>query len=152
MFKSPSTPEKNGRQGVVKLLHGHIEQSDGSRIGKVPLNSAADDLARAMREDYYTDPQGRRVRAKYAARFSSGDKQLTLWADIRSDPPEHRGVAFQQRRQQVVGDCKQLKTDVESYNDNNPMGAFIQMSFNFEMDLEEIELTDGSSLRIKKPR
>ncbi len=32
------------------------------------LNKAAEDLARAMREDYYVDPQGRHVRAKHAAR------------------------------------------------------------------------------------
>ncbi|MDA0205958.1 MAG: hypothetical protein O3A53_02930 [Acidobacteria bacterium] len=32
------------------------------------VSQCADDIARAMREEYVTDPQGRRVRAKHAAR------------------------------------------------------------------------------------
>ena len=44
----------------------------------------------------------------------------------------------QQRRRKVLGECKQLKTDLDSYNDNNTEGAVIQMSFNFESDLEEL--------------
>lgn len=48
-------------------------------------------------------------------------------------------VAFQQRRQQIVGDCKQLKADVDSYNDLDPYAKPIQIVFNFTMDLAEIE-------------
>jgi hypothetical protein len=32
-------------------------------------------------------------------------------------------IAFQQRRQQILGDCRQLKTDVDSYNDNYNSGS-----------------------------
>ena len=66
-------------------------------------------FARAMREDYTTDSNGRPVRLKHAARVKRGDEQLTLWADIRKAPREHMVAAFQQRRQQIVGDCCQLK-------------------------------------------
>jgi hypothetical protein len=48
-------------------------------------------------------------------------------------------LSLQQRRFAVLGDCKQLKTDADSYNDNNPHGAEVQMSFNFEEDLAELE-------------
>lgn len=50
------------------------------------IAQCADDLARAMREEYFTDPQGRSVRAKHAARIKRGDEQLVLWADIRTAP------------------------------------------------------------------
>lgn len=107
----------------------------------------ARELARAMREEYYTDPQGRRVRTKHAARAieaesprdgDSPKKQSMLWADIRTADPDHMELALQQRRMQIVGDCKQLKTDLDSFNDNHPSGKRIQMIFNFEEDLSEM--------------
>jgi|SRR5712675_1060281 len=100
------------------------------------LDQCADQLADAMREDYVTDPQGRRVRAKHAAR----DGQSVLWADIRDASREHMSIAFAQRRQQIVGDCRQLKSDVDSFNENRAKRDPIQMSFDFTLDLMELEL------------
>jgi len=74
------------------------------------------DLSRALREQFHTDPQGRQVRTYHATKLRSGDGQLVFWADLRTAPPEHVELAFQQRRSQVVGDCRQLKMDVDSYN------------------------------------
>lgn len=45
--------------------------------------------------------------------------------------------AFIQRREQIVGDCVQLSTDVEAYNDLNKGEAPIQMIFDFRDDIEE---------------
>jgi len=58
---------------------------------------------------------------------------------MRSAPREHMEVAFQQRRNQIVGDCRQLKRDVDSYNENNHDGTWIQMVFDFRQDLAELE-------------
>ena len=91
-----------------------------------------------MREEYITHPQGRRVRAKHAARFMQGEKQITFWGDIRTASREHMDVAFKQRREQIVGDCRQLKTDVDSYNENENDAGPIQMIFDFTLDLEEL--------------
>jgi hypothetical protein len=49
-------------------------------------------------------------------------------------------LSLQQRRGYIVGDCKQLKTDLESYNQNNSHGAQIQLSFDFTEDLEELDM------------
>ena len=103
------------------------------------IDQCAELLARAMREEYIVDPQGRTVRAKHVARTEREGKQLMLWADIRTAPQEHMGIAFQQRRQQIVGDCRQLKADVDSYNDNRSPLRPIQMSFDFTVDLAELE-------------
>ncbi len=93
-----------------------------------------------MREEYLTDPQGRRVRSKHMARYGEGPTQVPLWEDIRTASREHMGIAFQQRRQQILGDCRQLKTDVDSYNDNYNSDAPLQMIFDFTDDLTEAEL------------
>jgi hypothetical protein len=113
------------------------------------IGQLARDLARALREEYYTDPKGRRVRTKHAARLADdglldGDgsaltQQRVFWADIRTDDPKHLEAALKQRRMGIVGDCKQLRTDVDSFNDFHPSGRKIQMIFNFEDDLAEMD-------------
>jgi hypothetical protein len=116
--------------------HWHPQPSDY-------IDQCADQIAKAMREDYYRDPQGRTVRTKHAARISSGEHQLTFWADIRSGPREHIQTALQQRRHQIVGECCQLKTDVDSFNDNRSQEQPIQISLNFTLDVEEWEAAAG---------
>ena len=105
------------------------------------LSQFAEDLSRALREQYITDPQGRRVRSKHAIRQEG--EQGSLWADIRLATRDHMAAAFQQRRQQVVSDCRQLKVDVDSYNQNQNSGKPIQMIFDFTLDLAELELADA---------
>lgn len=105
------------------------------------LRHFSDDLSRALREQYITDPQGRRVRAKHVLRPEG--EQPGLWADIRTATRQHMVIAFQQRRMQIVADCRQLKVDVDSYNDNQNTGVPIQMVFNFNLDLEELDLADA---------
>lgn len=104
------------------------------------LNRCAEDIARAMREEYIVDGKGRRVRVKHAVTVSRDGKQLTLWADMRTAPRQHMELAFRQRRQQILGDCRQLKTDVDSYNESLNPAEPIQLVFDFALDLEELEL------------
>ena len=104
------------------------------------VNQCADQLSRAMREEYTVDPQGRTVRSKHAARVPDGEgHQMTLWADIRTASPAHMEVAFQQRRQQIVGDCRQLKADVDSFNENAKPPTCLQLVLDFTHDVAELE-------------
>lgn len=66
--------------------------------------------------------------------------QLVLWADMRTATHQHMSLALQQRRHQIVGDCRQLKMDVDSYNDNRLPVQPIQVIFDFTYDLEELAL------------
>lgn len=50
-------------------------------------------------------------------------------------------IAFQQRRQQIVGDCRQLKRDVDYFNEAHPIEPPIQMMFDFTEDVDEGEFT-----------
>ena len=99
------------------------------------VNQCAEDLAQAMRDEYIVDPQGRKVRAKHAARVEQG----VLWADIRTASRDHMEIAFKQRRRQILSDCSQLKDDVDSFNENRSSAQPIQMSFDFTKDLLELE-------------
>ena len=109
------------------------------------VNQCADQIARAMREEHFTDAQGRTIRAKHVARIERGGEQIALWADIRSASRMHMQVALQQRRQQIVGDCRQLKNDCDFYNKNKNPGDPIQVVFNFTVDLEELEQLGDSA-------
>jgi hypothetical protein len=60
----------------------------GNRFGQAQpsalIKQCAEDLARAMREEYVTDPQGRRVRVKHVAILEHEGEQIPLWADLRT--------------------------------------------------------------------
>lgn len=105
----------------------------------VVIRRCQEDFAKALREQYIQDGRGRPVRAKHVARISEGQKQFYLWSDIRFAPGKHMAIAFQQRRQQIVGDCRQLKRDVDYFNDAHPVEPQIQMVFDFTEDVEEGE-------------
>lgn len=103
----------------------------------------AEDLADALRQEQITDPQGRKVRAKHAARVLENGKQFMLWADIRTASHDHMVRAFKLRRQQIVGDSYQLKQDVDSYNENRAPTVPIQMPLDFTADVSELEAATG---------
>lgn len=104
------------------------------------IKQLKDLLHYALREEYITDPQGRRVRAMHAIVREQNGKQMSLWGDMRFVGREHMQRSFQQRRRYIVSDCRQLKSDVDSYNENWNREASIQISFNFVADLEEEEI------------
>lgn len=102
------------------------------------VKQCAEELSRAFREEYNTDRFGRRVRSKHAVRVQKDGRQLVMWADMETASPSHMQMAFQQRRRQIVGDCLQLKTDVDSYNDANPNIRPVQLIPDFTDDVNEI--------------
>jgi hypothetical protein len=102
----------------------------------------AREISAALREEYYTDPQGRRVRRKHCfpvIETPTGFKKQRVfrWCDIETASPDQMRASVQHRRQQMVADAKQLKTDVDSYNENNPHGAEIQLHLNLTYDVIE---------------
>lgn len=109
------------------------------------IAQCADDLARALREEYRTDRFGRRYRTKHAVRINKGGVQYSLWADLDTAPRAHMERAFGQRRQQIVGDCFQLRIDVDVYNDNNPSAPAIQLVLDFTRDVEEMMPPENDS-------
>lgn len=117
-----------------KLMHGSRSAEVEQVMGKI---------RRALHDDVVTDAQGRTVRANYAYPaevFVDGEvRQLTLWTGVDGEPDKVE-KAFAWRRTSILGDCKQLKTDHDSYNDNNPHGATLeQLKLDFTDDVAESE-------------
>ncbi len=108
------------------------------------LNKCAEDIAEAMREEYYWDKKGRRVRLLHPATIRRQGELFTEWDDIRTASRQHMQLSFQQRRRAIVGDCRQLKTDVDSYNDAHAEAPAIQISFDFNMDIAELEAASAA--------
>lgn len=104
----------------------------------------ADDIASAMREEYYTDSKSRRVRLLHPAPLFASGERVIMWDDIRTASRKHMELSFQSRRQGVVADCRQFKVDVDSYNDAHSDAEPIQVVFNFEMDLAELEAAEAA--------
>lgn len=107
-----------------------------------PTAALAEKMANALRQEIITDKQGRGVRAYHAVRVCRDGVQSSVWDDIREAEPEFMHTAFQQRRQQIVGDCRQLKADVDSFNDNRKPAAEIQLVLDFTADVAELEAMD----------
>lgn len=106
-----------------------------------PYDILAGEMAQALREEYATDEQGRRYRVNHAVRITKSGVQYTFWAMMGYAPHEHMERAFAQRREQVVSDCVQLKTDVEVYNDMNAgKRPAIQLILDFTDDVAERQL------------
>lgn len=105
----------------------------------------ADDIASAMREEYMTDRKGRRVRLLHPAPLLTSPDHTPIWDDIRTAPRGHMELSFQHRRVGIVGDCRQFKVDVDSYNDAHPAEETIQIVFDFTMDLAELEAADEAA-------
>lgn len=120
------------------VLHGLIEVPEVD-----PLAKLAEDMSTALREEFATDSDGRRYRVNHAVRINAGGVQHTMWAIMGEAPREHMQKAFIQRRQQIVGDCVQLATDVESYNAMRDDQPAIPMLFDFRDDVEERRYWDA---------
>lgn len=110
------------------------------------IDAIAADISKVFREEYRTDKNGRRYRAKHAVRSKKGNKSMSLWADMDDEraPRDHFVRSFSQRRQQIVGDCFQLKTDVDVYNAKDAAHKPIQLVLDFTYDVEELQISlDG---------
>jgi hypothetical protein len=119
------------------IEHGHWAPRRADVIAQ-----CAEDLAKAFREEYRTDSQGRRYRAKLAARKKTGGRQLTFWEDIDKAEREFMQLNVAQRRQQIVGDCYRVKIEVDHYNDMHPSEPPIQVVLDFSRDVEELQSLD----------
>jgi hypothetical protein len=108
-----------------------------------PFDKLAEDMARALREEYGTDSLGRRYRKNHAVRVNKAGVQHTFWAILGYAPRDHMQKAFIQRREQIVGECVQLSTDVEVYNDMNKEQPPLPMLLDFRDDVEERRFWDA---------
>jgi hypothetical protein len=107
----------------------------------VAINQVAERIVRAMGLEHVRDKKGRSVRKFYAARIRE-DGQLTMKWDDWNAPRPFMEVSSANRRNQILGECRQLKNDMDSYSERRCPENPIQTDFNFNVDLEELEQLD----------
>ena len=78
-------------------------------------------------------------------RVTKGGVQYTFWAVRDYAPHDHMGKAITQRREQIIGDCVLLRTDVDVYNDmNRGKRPAIQLVLDFTDDVAERLVSTGA--------
>ena len=125
----PATAREAVEWGVD---NGHIDLPEID-----PYDVLAGDMARALREEYATDSRGQRYRVNHAVRVTKSGVQYTFWARMGYAERPHMERAFAQRREQIVGDCLQLKIDVDAYNEMNKGETPVQLVLDFTHDVAE---------------
>lgn len=108
------------------------------------VNQCAERLGRAMGLEHVRDKKGRSVRKYYAARVREEGQLVMKWDDWNAERP-FMEMASANRRNQILGQCWQLKNDMDSYSDRCCPERPIQIDFNFNIDLEELsQLNDAA--------
>ena len=100
------------------------------------------EIANFLRHESFVDSEGRNVRANVAVVVDeatpTGRQRRSRWYPLHQAPPEHMRVSVQLRRNQALDDVKQLRMDIDSYNDHNIHEAVVDPpDFNFNTDIEE---------------
>jgi hypothetical protein len=115
-----------------KLTHGMAVSQCAERIG------------RAMGLQHVKDSKGRSVRKYYAARIRENGQLVMKWDDLNAERP-FMEMAAANRRNQILGQCWQLKNDMDSFSERRCPDQPIQMDLNFNLDLEELsQLNDAA--------
>jgi hypothetical protein len=109
-----------------------------------PYDVLAGQMSTALREEYDVDDKGRKFRINHAVRVTKSGVQTTFWAIMGFAPREHMQRAFVQRRNQIIGDCFQLKVDVDVYNKLNSDQLPLPLVLDFSDDVKEREFWDES--------
>jgi hypothetical protein len=133
--------QETGKHEVEMLEVAKYAMRNGVKAPtpKTELELLAEKFSHAASIEHRRDPiTGRSYRANHALKrtLPNGD-QLTLWVDIQEATRGQMHASLSMRRQQMVGDAVQLKTDEGYWNSQNPNEAPIQMIMDFTDDVEE---------------
>lgn len=97
----------------------------------------AEKIGRAMGLEHVKDRKGRSVRKYYAASVRENGLPVMKWDDWNADR-SFIEIAAANRRNQILGQCWQLKNDMDSYSERKCPDSPIQLDFNFNIDLDEL--------------
>lgn len=100
----------------------------------------AEKLSNAVRSETRTDRLGRRYRVNHAVRVTRSGIQHTFWGVLGFTPVTHMHKSLGQRRNMVIDDLFQLKTDTDAFNDTvDEQRQQFELELNFTNDIAERE-------------
>ena len=135
-YRAEGNPWPASREQIAEwaVAHERYQLTRGMAVSQ-----CAEKLSRAMGLEHVKDSKGRSVRKYYAARIRENGQLVMKWDDLNAERP-FMEVAAANRRNQVLGQCWQLKNDMDSYSERRCPDQPIQIDFNFNVDLEELAL------------
>jgi hypothetical protein len=101
------------------------------------LEKCREDFAAALREEQIKDDNNRPVRANQVARVVRDGVQQYLWGDIRKVNRKHMTSAVQVKREQMVGECRQVDRDCSFWSKLHSNEEPVTCVFDFTDDVEE---------------
>jgi hypothetical protein len=105
-----------------------------------PYDILAGWMAQALRNEYQTDEKGRRYRVNHSVRVTKGGVQYSFWGSMPHSSHDFMEKTFAQRRELIIGECAQLKVDVDVYNEMiDGQKPTIQLVLDFTEDVAERE-------------
>ena len=107
----------------------------------------AEELSEVMGMEMMTVHGNRRVRTMHTWRSAQGN----LWDHIRTISNPDMALSMAYRRNGVLGEVKQMKIDLDFFNELHPDEPALQTSFNFENDLADAGLLNFSSSEHEPP-
>ena len=106
------------------------------------LKQLAKQFSKAASTAMITGDDGKPVRKFLPYREVKGHKQLTLWSDIHDLSIENMRCSVQLVRRQVRSTIIQTDRNIEYFNNHVNPGDPIQLSWNFDADIDESKLPD----------
>ncbi len=102
----------------------------------------AEEMSQAMCQEKHIDPQGRKVRSKYAVRRKVKNewgvwKQTYLWENFDTIDEASMHIHMADRRRHIVGICQQVKNDMDSFNENRTPAKPVEFEFDFNPDIQD---------------
>jgi hypothetical protein len=105
-----------------------------------PIDVGAERMANAVRGETRRDSLGRRYRVNHAVRITKSGIQYTFWGTLGFCPISHMHKSLGQRRNMVIDDLFQLKTDADVFNESlDDKRQQFQIELNFTNDIAERE-------------
>jgi hypothetical protein len=105
-----------------------------------PYDILAGWMAQALRNEYRTDEKGRRYRVNHSVRITKSGVQSSFWGTMGFSSHDFMEKTFAQRRELIIGECAQLKVDVDVYNGmTSGRKPQIQLVLEFTEDVAERE-------------
>lgn len=101
------------------------------------LKKCREDIAAALREEKIKDEHGKSVRLNQVNRVTQGGVQQYLWGDIRKIDRDHMKGSVAVRRDQMVGECRQVDRDCNFWNSLHPDKEAVTCEFDFREDVLE---------------
>ena len=97
----------------------------------------ARELARAASRDFIEDEDGEPVRRRLSYTINTPRKQGTFWKLMEDMSPEEYRTSAQVKRRRMRGEVLQADRDTRYFNNHYNPGDAIQLSWNFDLDVEE---------------